>query len=128
MADAVFDTTVFVDAYLLHPGAMQLLLDARRGRMDAAYSPVSVYELWLQPLTRRGETFHLATMSVLDEIPFGAAAARLVADWLRGSSRAARLRLASDAMIAASAATVGATVYTRNVRDLSRFYPNVQPY
>jgi predicted nucleic acid-binding protein len=33
-----------------------------------------------------------------------------------------------DAMIAATAASLGSTIYTRNPRDLARFYADVQSY
>jgi predicted nucleic acid-binding protein len=124
MTDAVFDTTVFIDSHLGHQGALALLRAATDGRLDAVYSPVTTYELWVRQMARAEEIFHIAALSRLQEVPFTSALARQVADWLRLATPSQRLRLAADAMIAATAASLGATIYTRNPRDLSRFYAN----
>lgn len=128
MTEAVFDTTVFVDSYLGHRGALALLKAATDGRVEAAYSPITAYELWVRPMDRAEEIFHLAALSRLQEIPFTSTLARQVADSLRVVTRPQRLRLAADAVIAATAASLGATLYTRNVRDLRRFNADVRSY
>lgn len=79
-------------------------------------------------MNRHEEFFHQATLRVLRELPVSAREARQVADWLRPSTRAQRLRRATDALIAASAASIGATIFTRNPRDFTRFYTDVQSY
>ncbi|SRR6266540_1772078 len=128
MTDAVFDTTVFIDSYLGHQGALTLLSAATDGRLEAMYSPITAYELWVRPMGRAAEIFHIAVLSALQDIPVTSALARQVADWPRVATRSQRLRLAADAMIAATAASLGATIYSRNPRDFSRFYTNVQSY
>jgi len=128
MTDAVFDTTVFIDAFKGHEGAVTLMASARGNRGVVGYSPVTVYELWLRYMTRSEEAFHTSALTAVQEIPFDSASARQVAVWLRGYTRSQRLQRASDAMIAATAASVGATIYTRNPRDFTRFYPDVQSY
>jgi predicted nucleic acid-binding protein len=128
MVDAVFDTTVLIDAFKGHERAVTLLAAARVDRFDAAYSPVTVYELWLRTMSRFEEMFHASAIAALREIPFDSTSARQVGLWLRGYTRSQRLQRASDAMIAATAASLGATIYTRNPRDFSRFYTDVESY
>jgi predicted nucleic acid-binding protein len=128
MTDAVFDTTVFIDAYYQYQGAVALVDAARNGSIEVGYSPVTVYELWLGSMTRLEELFHQTVLARLLELPFESARARQVARWLAGYTRSQRLRSASDAMIAATAASIGVTIYTRNPRDFTRFYTDVQSY
>lgn len=128
MIDAVFDTTVFIDAYNRNQRAVYLLADVASGRLSAGYSPVTVYELWIRTMSRAEEAFHTSLLTTLEEIPLDSVMARQVASWLAPSTRAQRLRLASDAIIAATAASVGATIITRNPRDFTRFYSDVQSY
>ena len=128
MSDAVFDTTVFIDSYKRDRGAIALIESVIAGDLVGWYSPLVVYELWVYPMVREEEFFHQATLRVLRELPVSSREARQVADWLRASTRAQRLRRATDALIAASAASIGATIFTRNPRDFTRFYTNVQSY
>lgn len=128
MTDAVFDTTVLIDSYLGHQGALSLLNAASAGQLDATYSPITTYELWVRPMARAEEIFHVAALSPLREIPFTSALSLQVAAWLRVATRTQRLRLAADAMIAAAAASLGIMIYTRNAADFRRFYSNVQSY
>jgi predicted nucleic acid-binding protein len=127
MADAYFDTTVFIDYFRGHTGAEYLVLQTLMDRRPL-YSPVSVFELWLRPMSRQEEARHLALLRLCEEAQFDSQAAVMMASWLRIQPRSGRRRMLGDAIIAASAAIRGATIYTRNVRDLARFYPNVQSY
>jgi predicted nucleic acid-binding protein len=128
MTDAVFDTTVLIDAYYRREGAVALLGAATSGRIEVGYSPITVYELWLGLTNRSEETFLTSMLLGLQELPLNSTVARLVARWLGGYSRSQRLTLAADAMIAATAASLGATICTRNPRDFTRFYTDVQSY
>jgi predicted nucleic acid-binding protein len=128
MIDAVFDTTVFIDAFNGNERAVSLVRSVSQGRLTTGYSPVTVYELWLRRMSRREEFFHESVLARLVELPFESARARQVARWLAGYTRSQRLRSASDAMIAATAASIGVTIYTRNPRDFTRFYTDVQAY
>jgi predicted nucleic acid-binding protein len=127
MADAYFDTTVFLDYLRGDDGAVELVQ-----RVFAAerpyYSPITVFELWLRSMDRIEESRHLAMLAACREAAFDGDAALIMASWLRIHPRSGRRRMLGDVIIAASAAVRGATIYTRNVRDLSRFYPNVQSY
>lgn len=127
MIDAVFDTRVFIDAFNRQESAA-ILMAAIGNRIAVGYSPITVYEPWLRYMTRSEEAFHTSALTALQEIPFDSASARQVALRLRGYTRSQRLQRASDDMIAATAASVGATIYTRNPRDFTRFYPDVQSY
>jgi predicted nucleic acid-binding protein len=128
MPEAVFDTTVFIDAYYRHPSALSLVDAASRGQLAGAYSPIAAYELWLRLMTRTEEIFHRSVLAILEELPFTASDALQVAAWLRDLPRAQRLAPAGDAIVAAAAARNRAAVYTRNPRDFARFYDNVQSY
>jgi predicted nucleic acid-binding protein len=128
MVSAVFDTTVFMDAFLGDGGASSLISWATRRPGTAGYSPVTIYELWLQDMSRTEQAFHQSVLMKLHEIAFVSSAAIQVAIWLRRHTRSTRLQRAADAMIAATAASLGATIYTRNPRDFTRFYADVQSY
>ncbi|MEK7248730.1 MAG: PIN domain-containing protein [Chloroflexota bacterium] len=128
MPDVVLDTTVFIDAYNQQPAAVAILEHVARRRLDAGFSPVTVYELWLKPMDRDEESFYTSLLDIVEELPFTRNAARQVGIWLRATTRQQRSTLAADAMIAATAASLGATIITRNPRDFTRFYSDVQSY
>ena len=128
MSDAVFDTTVFIDSYKGNRGATALIETVTEGGLVGWYSPLVVYELWVYPMARDEEFFHQAMLQVLRELPVSSRETRQVAEWLRPWTRPQRLRRATDALIAAGAASIGATIYTRNPRDFTRFYTDVQSY
>ena len=128
MTDAVFDTTVFIDSHNRLSGATSLMEAASTGRLAAAYSSTSVFELWSREMSRDEETYHRANLIFLREVPFTSDLAMQVGAWLRSATRVQRLRFAADAMIAATAASLGATIYTRNPRDFTRFYTDVKSY
>ncbi len=128
MTDVLLDTTVFVDAYIDHPAVRSLLTHVRSGALRAFYSSITVFELWLKQMSRKEEARHRTLLAACLEAPFDSTAARVMADWLRVQPRTGRRRLLGDAMIAATAASVGATIYTRNPHDFTRFYTDVQSY
>lgn len=128
MTDLLFDTTVLIDAYFGHTAAEDFLSGARSDPQSVAMSAISVFELWLKEIDREEELFHASAVSALPNIPVSATIARQAAGWLRRYPRQQRQALAADAMIAATAASVGATIITRNPRDFMRFYANVQSY
>jgi predicted nucleic acid-binding protein len=128
MTDAVFDTTVFIDSYNGDTRATALMDAATAGRIRGAYSPITIYELWVRAMDRREEGFYNSVLPRFAEQPFTQQLGRKVAAWLQPLSRQRRLQLAAGAIIAATAASLSATPYTRNPRDFSRFYTNVQSY
>lgn len=128
MPDVVLDTTVFIDAYNRQQGAVAILEDVAKRKLVAGFSPVTVYELWLKAMARDEESFYTSFLDIIEELPFTRDAARQVGIWLQTTTRQQRSILAADAMIAATAASLGATIITRNPRDFTRFYADVQSY
>ena len=128
MPDAFLDTTVFLDDYARNPDVRALVDDIFRGRRTALFSPVSVYEIWLKKMSRAEEAHDLALLSACLEAPFDGHAARIMAGWLAGRQRSGRRYILGDTVIAATAAALGATIYTHNPRDFTRFHANVQSY
>lgn len=128
MTDALVDTTVLVDLYHRLPSAQRVLRDLLRRPVRIYYSPVTVFELSLRVVDRDEESEHVAQLAAFIQAPFDNGAARIMASWLASQSRSGRRRLLGDAIIAATAASLGATVVTRNPRDFTRFYSDVQSY
>ena len=128
MPDLLFDTTVFVDDYNDNPAAAAAVADVLLGQKRAFYSPVTVFELWLHEMARDEEARHRALLGACISAPFNDDAARVMSSWLSLQPRSGRRRLLGDAMIAATAAALGLTILTRNPRDFTRFYANVQSY
>lgn len=128
MPDALLDTTVFIDAHNKNPRAKGLVAELTEGQGRLLFSPISVFELWLRRMDRAEEANHLSLLNLCQEATFDRRAALVLASWLGGQPRSGRRRLLGDAMIAATAASVGATIYTRNPRDFTRFYPDVHSY
>jgi len=128
MSDAFFDTTVFIDAYNGHKGAEALAQRVVTGSLTASYSPMTVFELWTRPMLRQEEMRHRAFLALLEEACFDSGSARLMASWIQTASASRSQRLTGDAIIAATAASRGELIYTRNVRDFLRLYPDVRSY
>jgi Predicted nucleic acid-binding protein, contains PIN domain len=126
----LYDTCVLVD-YWKGDAATISLIDAVRNRpKSASYSPLSATELWQYPnLSRREEIEYVAlTRYFLQEAPLSTMAAIEAGQWLRDYSRSARMRLAADTLIAATAKERGERVRTRNCKDTQKFYSDVQAY
>jgi predicted nucleic acid-binding protein len=128
MADVLLDTTVFIDVYIGNLRATRLIEQFEQSTRRMLYSSITVFELWLRPMTRTEESQHLLLLRTCDEAPFGGRAARIMASWFSGHPRSGRRRLLGDAMIAATAASLGATIFMRNPRDFTRFHTDVQGY
>ena len=128
MADALFDTTVFIDYYRGDAGARSLLESVIGGTITASYSALTAFELWMGISSREEEIDYVAIMEFLEEAALSGSMARTAAGSLRGLSPGRAEALFRDALIAATAAERGETIYTRNVRDFKRLYPNVQSY
>ncbi|MFW6116441.1 MAG: PIN domain-containing protein [bacterium] len=125
----LYDTTVFIDYWRGDQGARALVERARLSPKSATYSPLSAMELWQYPrLTRKEEIEYVALTLFLREAPVTTSIGRQAGQWLRGGRRRDRMRLAADALVAATAQETGDTVRTRNVADISKFYSRVQPY
>ena len=126
----LYDTCVFIDYWRGDPGAASLINEVRKNPRSAYYSTLSVTELWQYPgLDRREEIEYTALVRFfLTECSLGTAEAMKAGQWLRPLNRSQRMKLAADALIAATADSGGHTIRTRNIRDLTKFYSNTQTY
>ena len=128
MADALFDTTVFIDYYRGDEGARSLMLAVMNGVMTASYSPLTAFEIWMGVASHEEEADYTAMLAFVEEARLTTSAAKTAASWLRGTTPRRAEMLFRDALIEASAAERGEPVYTRNVADFSRLYSRVQTY
>jgi predicted nucleic acid-binding protein len=127
MADALFDTTVFIDYSRGDAAAGRLVDPVLMGTTTASYSPVTVFELWVG-ITRDEELVFRALMALMEEAVFDAETASQAAEWLRLMPLRMQEGLVRDAFIAATAMLRKEPIYTRNIRDFRRFYTNVRTY
>jgi predicted nucleic acid-binding protein len=128
MADALFDTTVFIDYYEGDPSARELVDAVLDGRTAAAYSPISTLEVWLGLTNHEDEMAMTFILGSMKEVPLTDAAAITAATWLRGMSPRRAETMFRDALIAATARERGEVVVTRNVKDFQRFDVDVKAY
>ena len=128
MADALLDTTVFIDYYRGDAGAKDLIDAVIGGSLTASYSSLTSFEIWIGIGNREEEIDFLAVLSQCEEAPLTAAMARTAAIWLKGLSPRRAEGLFRDALIAATANERGEAIYTRNVRDFERLSIDVRTY
>jgi predicted nucleic acid-binding protein len=128
LADALFDTTVFIDYYRGDAGARDLIDAVIDGSLSASYSPLTSFEIWIGVSSREDEIDFLAMLSQCEEAPLTASMARTAAIWLKGFSPRRAEGLFRDALIAATANERGEVIYTRNVRDFERLSIDVRTY
>jgi len=126
----LYDTCVFIDYWRGDTGAVALIESVRAGEKSASYSSLSATELWQYPKLGRQEEveFVALTSYFLQEATLSTAAAIKAGQWLRPLSRSARMRVAADALIAATAEEREERVRTRNLKDFQKFYSNIQTY
>jgi len=128
LADALLDTTVFIDYYRGDAGAKDLIDAVIDGSLTASYSSLTSFEIWIGIGNREEEIDFLAVLSQCEEAPLTAAMARTAAIWLKGLSPRRAEGLFRDALIAATANERGEAIYTRNVRDFERLSIDVRTY
>ncbi len=128
MADALFDTSVFIDYYRGDSRARELVEQIIAGTLTGAYSPISVFELWLGNMGQAEASTYEDLLVLLEEAVFDGHVAKRAANMLQSVSAQDRQRLLGDAFIAATAAERGETIYTRNVRDFQNLNVNVSTY
>jgi predicted nucleic acid-binding protein len=129
VADALFDTTFFIDLRRSDPAAEAIWADIRRGDMTGAYSVITVFELWVaQGITRLEELFYEGAFRHLSKVDLTFSVAQAAARLVRGIRSSVPEALWRDALIAASGLERGEPVYTRNVRDMQRFGATVARY
>ena len=98
------------------------------GSLTACYSALTAFEIWIGLGRHEEEIDYLAVLDALEEVPLNASMARVAATWLRALPPGQSEALFRDALIAATASRRSEPIYTRNVRDFTRFYSNVQTY
>jgi predicted nucleic acid-binding protein len=128
MADALFDTTVFIDYYNGDLGARSIVEDVLGGVSTAAYSPISTLEVWLGLSSHQDEVAIRGILSACEHAPLTDESAIQAAVWLKGTSPRRAETMFRDVLIAATALERGEVVVTRNVKDFERFGINVQSY
>ena len=129
MSDGLLDTTFFIDLRSGDAAAARLWQDVRARTMSAAYSAVTVFELWVGPsFSNEDERFFQGVFDRLELVPVSGFAAALAGRWLRGQTRPTRERRMRDALIGASAWERSEPVYTRNAADFRRYSLHVQAY
>lgn len=128
MADALYDTTVFIDYYRGDENARTLVGQVLDGGATASYFPLTTFEIWMGISMHEEEIDYLGILGAFEEVPLDASMARLAATWLRTLSIRQSETLFRDALIAATATVRNEAIYTRNVRDFTRFHENVQSY
>ena len=128
MADALLDTTVFIDYYRGDAGAKDLIDAVIDGSLTASYSSLTSFEIWIGIGNREEEIDFLAVLSQCEEAPLTASMARTAAIWLKGRSLRRAEGLFRDALIAATANERGEAICTRNVRDFERLSIDVRTY
>ena len=128
VADALLDTTFFIDYHRGDEGARSLWLEIAGRELSASVSPITVFELWVGSIGRTEELTYRAMLMPLDEAPLTASAAEAAAVWLRDIRSDASEVLVRDAFIAATAMLRKEAIYTRNVSDFRRFYANIRAY
>jgi len=126
----LYDTCVFIDYWKGDVSAVSLIVAAMTNPGSRYYSTLSVTELWQSTkLGRREEIEFTALIQYfIKECPLGTIEAMKAGQMLRTLSRSMRKNLTADALIAATADSGGHIIRTRNVKDLTKFSSNVQPY
>jgi predicted nucleic acid-binding protein len=129
MSDHLFDTTVFIDWWRGVPEAVSLVDSVVSGDNTASYSAITSLELYqFDSLGRQEEIEYAALCLLMEEVPVSSQIAGTAGQMLRNLSRNQRRRPGADALIAASAMSRGEKIYSRNQRDISRFYSEVDSY
>lgn len=129
MADALFDTTVFIDYRRGDKAAQALVKSVIDGLSTASFSPLTVAELWQAKMEdRKEELEYSALLTLMEEAPLGSSASRTAGYNLRSYGYNQKADFFADALIAATAEERGEPIYTRNYKHMAIFYSNVQKY
>jgi predicted nucleic acid-binding protein len=128
MADALFDTTLFVGYLNGDEAAGRLVGSVVWGDASGSYSSITTFEVWLGTRVPEDEVALDSILEHFEAAPLSYAAAKQAAVWLRGTSPRQSEALFRDALIAATAQERGEPLVTRNAKDFQRFGIDVQAY
>ncbi len=126
----LYDTSVFIDYWTGDSAAVALVKSAINSPNTVSYSPISVVELWQSAKLGRQEEieFSALTQHFIIDTGLSTNVAKKAGQSLMSYNRNQRMRLTSDAIIAATAEERGDKIRTRNVTDIRKFYSNVEVY
>ena len=113
----ILDSVALIDWFCGRSGVAPFVRRILDGEADGAFSTVSEVELW-QGLRPGEEARHDALLGFLERVPLDSRIARRAGE-LRHEVGLKELSL-PDSIIAASAATTGRTVLTRNTHDFEQ--------
>lgn len=120
MPDYLLDTTVFIDYLRDIEKAVACFGPIFNGEVSGAFSVITEAELW-EGLRRGEEERHEAILLLLERVDVGRDIARRAGE-LRRDFREQGLSM-PDALIAATAEVVDATLVTRNIRHFQPLQP-----
>lgn len=120
MPDYLLDTTVFVDYLREKEGAEAYFEPIFKGEVSGAFSVITEAELW-EGLRSGEEERHEAILLLLERVDVGKDVARRAGE-LRRTFKTEGLGM-PDALIAATAEAVDATLVTRNHRHFEPLQP-----
>ena len=129
MADALFDTTVFIDYRRGDNGARALIQLVLDGAKSASFSALTVAELWQGDMKDRQEELEYAALfAVMEEAPLRSQDAKEAGCKIRKYTDNQKAQYFADALIASTAECRNEPLFTRNGKHMSLFHPNVQTY
>lgn len=129
MADAIFDTTVFIDYHRGIQAAKELVASVINKKLTASYSALTVAELWQGAMRdRKEEMEYSAILACMEEVSLSSDICRIAGTNLRAYGDNERAKYFADALIAATAEIKGEQLFTRNDKDMKRFYSNIVRY
>lgn len=126
----LYDTCVFIDYWNGDRAASALIDKAINSPKTVSYSPISIVELWQSEKLGRQEEIEFAalTQHFIQDAGLNTNVAKKAGQALMSYNRKQKMRLAADAIIAATAEERGDKIRTRNIRDMNKFYNNVEKY
>ena len=129
MADMILDASVF-RAYLGGDvGARTIIEQITAGDAKAAISPLTVFELWGDPmLDRQTEVGYVGLLSFLEEAPLSIEAAKSAGIWIAAVEKELRSELFRSTLIAATARDRSEPICTGNPGLYVRFNSEVIEY
>lgn len=116
MTFVLLDTTVLIDVLKERPLTTERFLDLQRRGDVPHVCAITVEEVsaWLRPNERERASMMFEGLSMA---PLGIAEGRLAGWWRRRYRRSGRTLTQADALIAAAAVGIGATLVTGNPKD-----------